>query len=110
MIQNTRLARLQKYLFNSILFYLTGPWKRRSFSLISLLIGFYLGSNLTVYFLERTGQRPMVVLIMVLIIEALIRLRSRFKANPIPIIVLGIDNTRIGAVYAVVLEAFKLGS
>ena len=78
--------------------------------MISLLFGYFVGSNLTVYFLERTGQRPLVVFSMVLIVEILIRLRSRVKRFPWPLYMLALDNMRIGAVYSVVLEAFKLGS
>lgn len=100
------LASVVKYLSTS----LVGPWRRRSFGIISLLLGYYLGSNLTVYFLQEIGQRPFVVFVMVLLVELLIRLRNRVNNNPWPLYWLAIDNIRIGAVYSVVLEAFKLGS
>ena len=108
--QSTRLdkflSRIGLYLKTS----LVGPWSRRSLGLISLLFGFYLGSNITAYFLQEVGQRPLVVGIMVLVIELIIRLRTTIKVEPIPIYWLAIDNLRIGIIYAVVLEAFKLGS
>ena len=47
---------------------------------------------------------------MVIILELIVRLRSRVRSGPWPISWLAIDNLRIGTVYAVVLEAFKLGS
>ena len=100
------LRTLGEYLSTSLL----GPWRRRCVGIISLLIGYYLGSNLTVYFLEKVGQRPVVVLIMVLLVELLIRLRTRVNRKPWPIYWLAIDNIRIGSVYSVVLDAFKLGS
>ena len=109
-MQQTRLnkffERLGTYLFRSFL----GPWKRRSIAIISLLIGYFLGSNLTAYFLQRVGQRPLVVLCMLLMIEISVRLRTNVNKNPWPLYWLSIDNVRIGSVYAVVLEAFKLGS
>ncbi|WP_320668449.1 DUF565 domain-containing protein [Prochlorococcus sp. MIT 1307] len=73
-------------------------------------MGYYLGSHITVYFLEEYGQRPLVVLIMIILIEALIRVRSRIKRTPWPIFWLALDNIRVGTIYSVVLEAFKLGS
>ena len=100
------LRRLASYFSTS----LTGPWKRRCLGIISLLVGYYLGSNLTAYFLEKVGQRPFVAFIMVVVIEIFIRLRSRVRRDPWPLYWLAIDNIRIGSVYAVVFEAFKLGS
>ena len=109
-MQQTRLNNLQKEIglyFSTIII---GPWRRRSIGILSLLIGYYLGSNVTVYFLQKIGQRPVVVFFMVIIIELLVRLRTNVKSVPWPIQWLAIDNIRIGSVYSVVLEAFKLGS
>ncbi len=100
------LIKLGNYFSTSLL----GPWRRRSLGLIALLIGFYCGSNLTVYYLEKVGQRPLVVFVMVLILEILVRLRSNVKSEQWPLSWLAIDNFRIGTIYAVILEAFKLGS
>jgi hypothetical protein len=47
---------------------------------------------------------------MVLLVELLIRLRSRLIRGRPPLGWLLCDNLRMGAVYAVVLEAFKLGT
>ena len=109
-MQKTRFNNFQDligvYLSTSFI----GPWKRRSIGLISLLIGYYLGSNLTVYFLQSIGQRAIVSFIMFLIIELLIRVRTNVNKFPLPIYWLAIDNIRIGSIFSVVLEAFKLGS
>ena len=109
-LQETRLDKLQRKISNFFADALVGPWKRRSLGLISLLLGFYIGSNLTVYYLQKIGQRPIVVLFMVIIIEVLVRFRTTVKNANWPLHWLVLDNLRIGAVYAVVLEAFKLGS
>ncbi len=109
-IQKTKLDKFQSNIGVYLSTALLGPWKRRSLGLITLLVGFYSGNNLTVYYLEKVGQRPLVVFVMVVIIEVLIRLRSTVKGNNWPLQWLAIDNFRIGCVYAVVLEAFKLGS
>jgi hypothetical protein len=51
-----------------------------------------------------------VVLGLVAMIEVMVRLRTRVQAEPWPLAWLALDNLRIGVVYAVVLEAYKLGS
>ena len=109
-MQNTRFRRFQDQILQYFSISLSGPWSRRSIGLISLLVGYYIGSNVTVYFLQEVGQRPLVVLVMVVLIELLIRLRTKVSKSPWPIVWLAIDNLRIGTVYSVCLEAFKLGS
>lgn len=86
-------------------------WRVFSLQLLALLVGVYLGSNLTSYVLLRIpGGRPSAVLLMVVLVELLIRARTRaVRARP-PLPWVICDNLRIGAVYAVVLEAFKVGT
>jgi hypothetical protein len=56
------------------------------------------------------GGRPLAVLILVVIVEVVVRLRGRLvKADP-PLAWLLVDNVRLGLIYSVVVEAFKLGS
>ena len=109
-MQQTKFNKLIVQLLDYFAISITGPWKRRSLGLISLLLGFYLGSNITVYFLERIGQRPFVVFSLFIIIEIITRIRSNVKAIIWPLHWLAIDNIRIGLIYSIVLEAFKLGS
>ena len=47
---------------------------------------------------------------MVIVIELIVRMRSRVRSGAWPLPWLALDNLRIGTVYAVVLEAYKLGS
>jgi hypothetical protein len=56
------------------------------------------------------GGRPVVVLTLVLIVEAIVRLRSQMVRTEPNLGWVVADNLRIGALYAVVLEAFKLGT
>ncbi|WP_413743849.1 DUF565 domain-containing protein [Synechococcus sp. MIT S9451] len=109
-LQLTRYACLQRQLGQQLRPAFTGPWKRRSIGVLALLIGFFLGSNFTSYYLQKIGQRPVVVLVLVLLVELMIRLRTKVVADPWPMSWLALDNLRIGVVYAVVLEAYKLGS
>ena len=106
----TRYEQFQRRIGVQLTRALTGSWRRRSLGVLSLLLGFLLGSNFTMYWFQRVGQRPFVVLSMVIIIEMLVRARTYVKSEPWPIGWLAIDNIRIGAVFSVVFEAYKLGS
>lgn len=108
--QVTRFDRFQRRVGELLLSGLRGSWRRRSLIVLALLLGFYGGQNMTALWLEQIGRRPQVVLVLVLMIELMVRLRSRFVAERAPLAWLLLDNLRIGLVYALVLEAFKLGS
>ncbi len=108
--QNTKFNKVQKKLFGVVSSNVIGPWKRRSLGLISILIGYYIGSNSILYYLEKAGQRPIIVMVLVVFLEFIVRLRTRINKDPWPIHWVMIDNVRIGTIYAFVLEAFKLGS
>lgn len=110
-LQTTRFEQLQRRIGLHMNQALVGPWRRRSVGVLALLFGFIIGSNVTMVWFQRSGQnRPAAVLVMVIIIEVIVRLRSKVRSGPWPISWLALDNLRIGTIYAVVLEAFKLGS
>lgn len=110
-LQRTRFNGALERLGSLLLGSLGGNWRHRSTVLLALLLGFYAGSNLTAYVLLLIpGGRPMAVLLMVLLVELLVRLRGRLLRSQPPLGWVVLDNLRIGAVYAVVLEAFKLGT
>ena len=99
------LINIGNYLTDNIY----GPWKIKAFSLLSLLIGFYISSSLTAYYLQKSGQRVFVVAFIVLIIEVLVRIKPSIDSKRTLFLII-VDNIRIGTTYAIVLEAFKLGS
>ena len=109
--QATRFDRLQRQLGEALFGSLRGSWRRRSLAALALLGGFYAGQNFAALWLEHIGLRPVVVLVLVLLIELVIRLRSRLVGEGrVPLAWLMLDNLRIGLVFALVLEGFKLGS
>lgn len=108
--QSTRLEALLAALQIQLLGGWQGPWRRRSLLLLALLLGMYLGNNITSLWLSHFNLRPGVVLAMVVVIEVIVRLRSRWIRDPAPLAWSLCDNLRIGLVYAVVFEAFKVGS
>jgi hypothetical protein len=110
-LQRTRFNQAAEQFGDLLLGSLRGNWRYRSTLVLALLLGFYAGGNITSFVMLRIpGGRPMAVLLMVLLVELIVRLRGRLvKATP----GLGwmvVDNLRIGVVYSVVLEAFKLGT
>lgn len=110
-LQQTRFNSLQAGLSRGIAAAVGSSWRRFSLQLLSLLVGFYLGSNLTSFVMVSIpGGRPSAVLLMVLVVELLIRARTRAVRQQPPLAWVMTDNLRIGAVYAVVLEAFKVGT
>ncbi|NDG74652.1 MAG: DUF565 domain-containing protein [Synechococcaceae bacterium WB8_1B_136] len=109
-VQATRFERLQRQLAGGLFGGLRGNWRRRSLGLLALLFGFFCGQNLTAYWYQRVGERPLVVLVLLVLLEVVVRLRTRVVAAEPGLGWLMADNLRIGLVYAVVLEAFKLGS
>lgn len=109
--QSTRLQRLERRFGGSLLTQLRASWRAGSLSLLGLLLGFYLAQNLSSLFLiHLPGGRPIGVLVFVLVCELLVRLRSRLASDNPALAWVIVDNLRIGATYAVVLEAFKLGT
>jgi hypothetical protein len=109
-LQRTRFDGLQRRLGTAMFGGFQGSWRRRSFAVLALLLGFYGGQNVTALWLERVGQRPVVVLILVVLLELVVRLRTRLAGDRPALVWVIADNLRLGLVYAVVLEAFKLGS
>jgi len=109
-LQRTRLSRLQARLGRSLAAGLGGPWWQRSLSIIALLSGFLIGNYLTVHLSDGVGLRTNSALVSLAVCEVLVFLRKRLVTSPVPLTWRLIDNLRIGFVYAVVLEAFKVGS
>ena len=110
-LQRTRFNRAFEQLGALVLGNIRGNWRYRSSVVLALLLGFYAGSNVTAYVVVRLpGGRPMAVLLMVLLVELVVRLRGRLAAPQPGLGWVIVDNLRIGMVYAVVLEAFKLGT
>lgn len=109
--QRTRLQQLERRFGGSLLTQLRASWRSASLTLLGLLLGFYLAQNLTsLLLIHLPGGRPGGVLLFVLLSEVLVRLRTRFLTDPPGLGWVIVDNLRLGATYALVLEAFKLGT
>ena len=108
---HTRLQRVLDQLGRNLRAQIGTRWATASTALLALLGGIFLGENLSAILLWKlTGGRPILVLGMVVVYEVLVRLRTRAVTDVPPLGWVVIDNLRMGVVFALVLEAFKLGS
>jgi hypothetical protein len=109
--QKTRLELAQRRVGGVLLTQVRRNWRGGSLALLGLLVGYFLSQNLmAVLVLRVPGGRPVVVLALVLIVEVIVRLRSQMVRREPSLAWVIADNLRLGALYAVVLEAFKLGT
>tara|TARA_Y100001968_G_scaffold309644_1_gene329671 strand:+ start:54 stop:392 length:339 start_codon:yes stop_codon:yes gene_type:complete len=110
-IQKTKTQILNKNLIDNLSVSFTGPWKVNVLRLLSLLLGFYLSTNLISNLINTQNNRLLVLLVLLLSIELIVRIRGWFfSKKELPIYWVFIENIRIGTTYAIVLEAYKLGS
>tara|TARA_Y100000589_G_scaffold199912_1_gene188651 strand:+ start:726 stop:1052 length:327 start_codon:yes stop_codon:yes gene_type:complete len=108
-VQRTRFSILSKRLADLLFGFLNLSWKDKSINIISFLIGYFLFANFITKFITEGKNELVMVPIIILIIELIIRSKPKTKSS-IFYIWSVIDKLRIGATYALVLEAFKLGS
>ena len=108
-MQKTKFSKINDQ-FNNLLFgFLSSSWKSKSVNIISVLIGYFLFANFITKFISEGKNELIMVPIIILIIELIIRLRPSSKSSLFSFWSV-VDKVRIGATYAVILEAFKLGS
>ena len=108
-MQKTSFSRIT-YKLNILLFgFLSDTWKSKSISLISVLTGYFLFANFLTKFISEGKNELIMVPIIIVIIEIIIRVKPRSSSKFYNIWSV-VDKLRIGAIYAVILEAFKLGS
>ena len=85
------------------------PWRRYSFSLITLLIGYFIGSSLGMVSAVVELMDPVAAFLSVVFIEILIVLRRniRFERKK-KLLVLFLDSLRLGLFYGFFTESLKL--
>ncbi len=110
-MQNTRLNNLVDGTANRLGSWLRNPWRRLSVLIISLLLGNYLGSAITLI----SGQRSQLDIVVAAILAALTEFVSvlvyRRKAETQRSFFLECLNAlKIGNIYSLFVDAFKLGS
>tara|TARA_B100000945_G_C19823386_1_gene341666 strand:- start:25 stop:366 length:342 start_codon:yes stop_codon:yes gene_type:complete len=85
------------------------PWRRYSFSLIILLIGYFLGSSLGMVSAVVQLMDPVAAFLSVVLIEILIKIRrNNFLPRRKKFLVLLVDSLRLGLFYGFFTESLKL--
>ncbi len=86
---------------------ISDTWSKRSLLLLSLLFGFYFTNSMISFLLDKSVNTILLAIIILLIMELAIR---SYLISKLTIPVMIINNIRIGSTYALILEAYKLGS
>ena len=93
----------------TIIIWANNPWRRYSISLITLLIGYFLGSSLGMVSAGVDLRDPVAAFLSVVFIEILIVLRRNFKSErKKKFLVLLLDSLRLGLFYGFFTESLKL--
>ena len=108
-MQKTNFLRISSQLNNLLFGFLSDSWRSKSIGLISVLTGYFLFANFLTKFISEGKNELIMVPIIIVFIEIIIRIKPSSNSKFYYIWTV-IDKLRIGAIYAVILEAFKLGS
>jgi len=108
-MQRTKYSRIIDQFSQFLFGFLSSSWRSKSINIISVLIGYFLFANFATKFISEGKNELIMVPIIILIIEIIIRIKPSQKSGLFSLWSI-VDKIRIGATYAVILEAFKLGS
>ena len=109
-MQKTKFRRFLDELNQIINSIITDSWVKRSVLLLSLLFGFYFTNSFLSYLLDKSVNTIFIAIIILIIMELSIRLKLINNLFKNSLIMISINNFRIGSTYALILEAYKLGS
>ena len=108
-MQKTNFSRITYKLNNLFFGFLSDTWRTKSIGLISVLTGYFLFANFITKFISEGKNELIMVPIIIIFIEIIIRIKPEASSKFFNLWTV-VDKLRIGAIYAVILEAFKLGS
>ena len=108
-MQKTNFLRITSQLSSLLFGFLSDSWRSKSIGLISVLTGYFLFANFLTKFISEGKNELIMVPIIIVFIEIIIRIKPSTSSRFYDLWSV-IDKLRIGAIYAVILEAFKLGS
>ena len=95
--------------FQTLSLWARNPWRRYSFSLITILIGYFLGSSLGMVSAVVELMDPVAAFLSVIFIEILITIRRNYRLDrKKKFFVLLIDSLRLGLFYGFFTESLKL--
>ena len=106
-MQKTKFRELLDSLVIIINPIISDTWSKRSILLLSLLFGFYFTNSFLSFLLDKSVNTIFLAITILLIMELVTRSYLISKSS---ILIKLINNIRIGSTYALILEAYKLGS
>jgi hypothetical protein len=110
-MQQTRLNRLFDRLTGELGNWLSNPWRRWSVLIISLLLGNFLGTAISTISGQTAELDIVVAAILVALTEFVSRVVYGSRPNTARSLVVQIPNAlKLGLIYSLFVEAFKLGS
>ena len=108
-MQKTNFSRIT-YQLNKLFFgFLSDTWRSKSIGLISVLTGYFLFANFATKFISEGKNELIMVPTIILFIEIIIRIKPTLNSKFYNLWSI-VNKLRIGAIYGIILEAFKLGS
>ena len=108
-MQKTRFTVFYDSLNLVFLSFLKSSWKDKALNLLSILFGYFLFANFITKFISEGKNELLMIPVIIILFEVIIRMKPTRNSN-IYLVWMLLDKIRIGAVYALILEAFKLGS
>ena len=108
-MQKTNFLRISSQLNNLLFGFLSDSWRSKSIGLISVLTGYFLFANFLTKFISEGKNELIMVPIIIVFIEIIIRIKPSSSSKYYDLWSV-VDKLRIGGIYAVILEASKLGS
>ena len=109
-MQKTKFRKLINFIFTFVNPLISDSWSKRSVLLLSLLFGYYFTNSILSYLLDKSVNTILLAILILIIMELFIRSSLLSKYSKLSVIIISINNFRIGSTYALILEAFKLGS
>ena len=108
-MQKTNFSRIIDQSNNILFDFLSSSWRAKSIGLISVLTGYFLFANFLTKFISEGRNELVMVPVIIFFIEFIIRSRPSSKSRIFKFWTI-LDRIRVGATFALILEAFKLGS
>ena len=108
-MQKTRFSVFYDSLNIVFLGFLRSSWKDKAVNLLSILFGYFLFANFITKFISEGKNELIMIPVIIIFFEIIIRIKPLMKSN-LYILWIILDKIKVGAVYALILEAFKLGS
>ena len=109
-MQKTKFRKSIDSLIGIFIPFVSDSWSKRIILFLSLLFGFYFTNSIISFLLDKSVNTIVLGIIILLIMELTIRSLLFSYISKLSILILAINNFRIGSTYALILEAFKLGS